>query len=69
MARQMLKDQPLVGLVAAAKLLGIAAPNVSRLRSQGRMPEGIAVEGAAQVYFRSEVLALAKELERERGDR
>lgn len=68
-ARAVLKDQPLVGLTAAAKLLGIAPPNVSRLRSQGRMPEGVEVGGAAMVYFRSEVEALARELTRERGGR
>lgn len=67
--RVVLGDQPLVGLVAAAKLLGVAPPNVSRLREQGRMPEGIEVEGSAMVYLRSEVLALAKELAAERKGR
>lgn len=67
--RAALKDQPIVGLTAAAKLLGIAPPNVSRLRSQGRMPEGIEVEGSAMVYLRSEVVALGKELARERDER
>lgn len=65
--RAALKDQPLVGLTGAAKLLGIAPPNVSRLRSQGRMPDGVEVEGSAMVYVRSEVVKLAGELERERG--
>lgn len=63
----MLKDQPLVGLTAAAKILGIAAPNVSRLRKQGRMPEGVEVEGSAMVYLKSEVAGLAKELAAERN--
>lgn len=68
-ARAALGDQPLVSLVGAAKLMGIKPPNVSRLRAQGRMPEGIEVEGSAMVYLRSEVLKLAGELEKERSDR
>lgn len=67
--RLCVRDQPLIGLTAAAKLMGVAAPNVSRLRSQGRMPEGIEVEGSAMVYVRSEVEALAGELALERNER
>jgi predicted DNA-binding transcriptional regulator AlpA len=67
--RRALKDQPLVGLTAAARILGIVPPNVSRLRKQGRMPDGVKVAGSAMVYVRSEVEALAKELAAERGDR
>lgn len=63
------KAQPLVGVNRAAKMLGIAPPNVSRLRSQGRMPEAIPVEGSAGVYVKSEVEALASELEAERAAR
>lgn len=66
--RQAVKDQPLVGLTAAARVLGIKPPNISRLRKQGRMPEGIKVEGSAMVYPRSEVESLAKELAAERKD-
>lgn len=66
-ARQAVKDQPLVGLTAAAKILGIAPPNVSRLRRQNRMPEGIPVEGAAMVYLKVEVEKLAKQLAAERA--
>jgi hypothetical protein len=51
-----------VGLTGAAKILGIAPPNISRLRAAGRMPQGIPVEGSADVYVKSEVVALAREL-------
>lgn len=67
--RLALRDQPLVGLVAAAKILQVAPPNVSRLRKQGRMPAGVEVKGSALVYMESEVLALARELDAERDDR
>jgi hypothetical protein len=67
--RAALADQPLVGLTAAAKILGIQAPNVSRLRSQGRMPDGVQVQGSAMVYFESEIQTLAKELQAERDGR
>lgn len=63
------RDNPLIGLTAAAKVLHVAPPNISRLRTQGRMPVGIEVEGTAMVYVRSEVEALAKELESERSGR
>lgn len=65
--RAALKDQPLVSLVGAARLLGVKPPNIARLRRQERMPEGIEVEGAARVYVRSEVVKLAKQLARERA--
>lgn len=67
--RLAVKDQPLVGLSAAAKILGILPPNIARYRRQGRMPEGIPVEGSAMVYVRSEVEALGKELLAERIER
>lgn len=67
--RVALKDQPLVGLVGAAHILGVKPPNITRLRRQGRMPDGVQVEGSAMVYVRSEVVALAKALERERNGR
>jgi predicted DNA-binding transcriptional regulator AlpA len=67
--RAALKDQPLVGLVEAARILGVKPPNITRLREQGRMPAGVQVEGAAMVYVRSEVEALAKALARERSKR
>jgi predicted DNA-binding transcriptional regulator AlpA len=68
-ARVALKDQPLIGLTAAARVLDVAPPNVSRLRRQGRMPEGVEIGGSAMVYFESEVAALAKELASERDGR
>lgn len=58
--RAALKKQPLVGLTAAAKILGMAPPNVNRLRDRGEMPPGIHVEGSADVFLRAEVEALAK---------
>lgn len=67
--RAALKDQPLVGLTAAAHILGVLPPNITRLRKQGRMPDGVPVEGSAMVYIRSEVEVLAKELAAERGER
>lgn len=67
--RVLIRKHKLVGLTAAAKILGVAAPNVSRLRAQGRMPDGIPVEGSADVYLREEVVKLARALKRERGQR
>lgn len=61
--------QPLVGLKAAAGILGVKPPNVSRLRDQGRMPAGVPVEGSADVFVRSEVEVLAVELAAEREAR
>ena len=64
-----LRKQKLVGLTAAAKILGIAPPNVTRLKTQGRLPQGIPVEGSADVYLREEIVKLGKQLARERGRR
>lgn len=68
-----LEDQPrapaLVGSSAAAAILGVAKPHVTRLRQQGRMPEAIPVEGSSDAYLRSEVVALARQLRRERAAR
>lgn len=58
-----------VGSTAAAKILGIPAPHVARLRRQGRMPNAIPVAGGYSVYVRSAVEALAKELRAERKAR
>ena len=60
---------PFVGSSAAAKLLAIPTPHVSRLRDQGRMPAPISVEGSVDIYIRDEVIALAKELKKERAAR
>lgn len=59
----------LVGTTAAAKILGIAPPHVTRLRDQGRMPDRIPVEGSVDVYVREEVEALGVELRAEREAR
>jgi hypothetical protein len=68
-----LRRQPrapaLVGSSAAAAILGVPKPHVTRLRQQGRMPEAIPVEGSNDVYVRSEVVALARQLRREREAR
>ena len=72
--RDAVNDQPLVTLREAARILGLAPPNVHRLRKQGRMPEPVPLEGRAasgsfMLYIRSEVEELAKELKRERRRR
>lgn len=70
---QWLLKQPtaprLVGATAAAKLLGVQPPHISRLRDQGRMPEPIPVEGTVDAYIREEVEELAVELAQEREAR
>lgn len=63
------RSPELIGTTAAAKLLGIQPPHVSRLRDQGRMPEAVRVEGGNDVFIRDEVEQLARELRAEREDR
>lgn len=53
----------LVGATTAAKIMGVNAPYITRLKDQGRMPEAVPVEGSADGYIRSEVEALGGELE------
>lgn len=62
-----IKREPLVGVTAASKILGIPTPNFKR----DAAPHLIAlpVEGSAAVYFRSEVRELARELRRRRRAR
>ena len=71
--RKWLKRQPkvpkLVSRQAAAKILGIESPHVTRYIQQGRMPEPIEVEGGYPVYVRSEVVKFGRELKRERDRR
>jgi hypothetical protein len=69
--RAWLRKQPpdLVGATEAAKILGVQTPHVTRLREQGRMPEGVPVAGSVQAYVREEVEALARELEARRKER
>lgn len=59
----------LIGTTAAARVLGIAPPHVTRLREQGRMPEPIPVEGSVDVWLREDVEALGRVLAQERDDR
>lgn len=59
----------LIGATAAAKLLGVQAPHLARLRKQGRMPDPIPVEGSADVYVYEEVEKLARTLRAERAAR
>lgn len=59
----------LVGTTAAARILGIRPPHVSRLRDQGRMPDPIPVEGSVDVYVQEEIEELAKALAEERAAR
>jgi hypothetical protein len=62
-----LEAEPLVGVTAAARLLGIKPPNFKRDAAPKltRVP----VEGSADVYFRSEVEALREEREAARAAR
>lgn len=68
-----LRRQPrlpkLVGATAAARILGIQTPHVTRLREQGRMPKPIEVEGSVDVYFEEDVRELARDLASERDAR
>jgi hypothetical protein len=54
-----LEGEPLIGVTAASKLLGIPAPNFKR--DAAPHLTAVPVEGSANVYFRSEVQALADE--------
>lgn len=64
--RQHLKRAPraphLVSRSAAAAMLGVASPYISRLIRQGRMPEPVEVEGGPDVYVADELKPLAKEM-------
>lgn len=56
----------LVGVKAAAEMLGIATPNFKRYRDR---LTAIPVEGSADVFAKAEVRALARVLEAERAKR
>lgn len=66
LAERLLSD-PLIGTTAAAKRLGIKAPNFRR----DAVPHltSIPVEGSADVYFKTEVERLAAEWEAKRAAR
>lgn len=53
----------LVGVTAAAEILGVPKPHISQ-RLKDVMPEAIEVEGSAHVWIKSEV----EELARKRAD-
>lgn len=59
----------LVGSKAAARILGVQQPHISRLRDQGRMPDPIPVEEGNDVYVREEVEELAAQLRQAREAR
>lgn len=59
--------EPLIGVSAAAKLLGMPPSNFTRDAKPRLIP--IPVEGSATVYFRSEVSSLARELQERRRAR
>jgi predicted DNA-binding transcriptional regulator AlpA len=65
--RELLRGIRLVTLTRAAAILGIAPPNVSRMRNDGRFPEPvIEIDGGAGVYDEREVKQLDRELKRSR---
>lgn len=57
----------LVGTTAAAKILGVRPPHVSRLRDRGVMPEPIQIEDSVEVYLREDVEEVAEELRARRS--
>lgn len=59
--------EPLIGVTAGAKLLGIKTPNFKRDAAPHLL--AVPVEGSAAVYFRSEVLELAQLWARRRAAR
>jgi len=66
---EVVEDQPLVGVVVAAQMLGIANENMGRLRKAGKLPREVPVEGmgrGGRAYVRSEVEKLARQMRRER---
>ena len=70
--RRWIREQPgacFVGATAAACILGIPAPHITRLRQRELMPVPIEVEGGYPVYLRDEVEELAALLEEKRRER
>jgi hypothetical protein len=60
-------DYPdLVGATAAAEILGVKPPAISKLRAAGRLPMAIPVARSNSVYRRADIEALASELAAER---
>lgn len=71
--RRWLLRQPraphLLSRSAAADMLGVSSPYISRLHDQGRMPDAVEVEGSAPVYVKEELEPLARELNQARRER
>lgn len=66
----MSKSKPkLVSRAAAAKMLGVSSPYISRLQKQGRMPAPVKVDGGPDVYVRVELEPLAREMKAQRTER
>lgn len=63
----LLASEPLIGVTASARRLGIKAPNFKRDAVPHLTP--VPVEGSADVYFRSEVDALAARFAQARAKR
>lgn len=60
----------IIGVTKAAEMLGVPKSNISRLRSQGRMPEPVPQDGpGAPMWIRDELVPLARELAAERAAR
>jgi hypothetical protein len=70
--RRWLARQPekpdLIGATIAAGILGVYPPHITRLKAQGRITP-IPIEGSVDVYIRSDIEALAKELSAGRSAR
>jgi hypothetical protein len=61
-----------VGVTKAAEMLGVPKSNISRLRTQGRMPEPVpraAGDSGADVWLEADVAVLAAQLAEERRAR
>lgn len=59
----------MIGATQAAKVLGIHAPHLARLRDQRRLPDTVPVKGGNDVYLLDEIKALAGTLQGERAAR
>jgi hypothetical protein len=65
-ARRAIEAQPLVGVNAAAAIMGIQRPNFRRYKDR---LTAVPVEGRDDAYFREEVVKLAEEMAAERAAR
>lgn len=71
--RRVMADVPvptIVGVTRAAEILGVPKSNISRLRTQGRMPEPVPQDGpGAPMWLKPQVEELAVALAAERAGR